>query len=187
MLQTALHFSHTLLKEVIAEGDSVVDATMGNGNDTAFLAQLVGSTGNVYAFDVQEQAVINTAKKLADVNLSEHVQLFHQGHETIDTAIDKDILIKAAIFNLGYLPKSDKTIITTPNTTKQALDALLPRLTTTGRIVLVVYYGHAGGEAELTLVQDYCQTLPQESYSVLTYQFINQRNNPPILFCIEKK
>ncbi|WP_207694717.1 hypothetical protein DOK67_0000522 [Enterococcus sp. DIV0212c] len=187
MLQTALHFSHTLLQEVIQEGDTVVDATMGNGNDTAFLAQLVGSTGLVYAFDVQEQALINTEKKLTESDLINQARLNHKGHETIDTTIPENTQLSAAVFNLGYLPKSDKQIITKPDTTKKALDALLPRLAPKGRIIVVVYYGHLGGEAELALIQNYCQELPQENYSVLTYQFINQKNNPPILFCIEKK
>lgn len=187
MLQTALHFSHTLLKEVIEQGDSVVDATMGNGNDTAFLAQLVGSEGLVYAYDVQEQALINTEKKLIELDLKKQVVLFHQGHETIEETIPTETRLTAAVFNLGYLPKSDKQIITKPDTTKQALDALLIRLRSKGRIILVVYYGHTGGEAELSFVQDYSQKLPQDEYSVLTYQFVNQKNNPPILFCIEKK
>ncbi|MEI5994549.1 class I SAM-dependent methyltransferase [Candidatus Enterococcus mansonii] len=187
MLQTALHFSHTLLKEVIQEGDSVLDATMGNGNDTAFLADLVGESGRVYAFDIQEQALINTEKKLTELSLRKQTTLFHQGHETIETVISKETEITAAIFNLGYLPKSNKQIITKPATTKQALDALLSRLKAKGRIILVVYYGHVGGESELALVRDYCQALLQEEYNVLTYQFINQKNNPPILFCIEKK
>ncbi|EOH94614.1 rRNA methylase [Enterococcus haemoperoxidus ATCC BAA-382] len=187
MLQTALRFSHTLLKEVIQKGDTVVDATMGNGNDTAFLADLVGSTGLVYAFDIQEQALINTEKKLTELGLTDHVSLVHKGHETINRTIPEKTQLTAAIFNLGYLPKSDKQIITKPDTTKKALDALLPRLAPKGRIIIVVYYGHLGGEMELTLVQNYCQELPQETYSVLTYQFINQKNNPPILFCIEKK
>lgn len=187
MLNTALHYSHTLLKEIIHEGDHVVDATMGNGNDTAFLAQLVGPEGQVYAFDIQEMAITNTEKKLADLALQKQVTLFQQGHETIDTVIPLEIPVTAAIFNLGYLPKSDKQIITKPDTTKQALDALLARLVSKGRIILVVYYGHEGGEAELTLVTDYCKELPQKEYNVLTYQFINQKNNPPILFCIEKK
>lgn len=187
MLQTAMRFSHTLLKEVIQTGDTVVDATMGNGHDTAFLAQLVGLNGLVYAFDVQEQALQNTDKRLVETGLREQVRLFHQGHETIATAIPEETSLRAAIFNLGYLPKSDKQIITKPDTTEQALDALLARLESKGRIVLVVYYGHTGGEAELAMVQDYCQKLPQEIYSVLTYQFINQKNNPPILFCIERK
>ncbi|EOL49014.1 tRNA (mnm(5)s(2)U34)-methyltransferase [Enterococcus caccae] len=187
MLQTALHFSHTLLKEIIQEGDTVVDATMGNGNDTAFLAQLVGSRGLVYAFDIQKQALQNTEKRLVESGIKAQVRLLHQGHETIATAIPKDTSLRAAIFNLGYLPKSDKQIITKPDTTKQALDALLARLESKGRIILVVYYGHSGGESELMLVQDYSKKLPQEIYSVMTYQFINQKNNPPILFCIEKK
>ncbi|ALS02846.1 SAM-dependent methyltransferase [Enterococcus silesiacus] len=187
MLQTALHFSHTLLKEVVEPGASVVDATMGNGNDTAFLAQLVGSKGLVYAFDIQEAALINTEKKLTELGLTEQVTLFHKGHETIEETIPTETSLTAAVFNLGYLPKSDKQIITKPDTTKKALDAILTRLKPKGRIILVVYYGHTGGEAELALVQDYSQKLPQEEYSVLTYQFVNQRNNPPILFCIEKK
>lgn len=187
MLQTALHYSHTLLQEIIHEGDHVVDATMGNGNDTVFLAQLVGSTGHVYAFDIQELALSNTEKKVRDLALTTQTTLFQQGHETIETVIPAETPITAAIFNLGYLPKSDKQIITKPDTTKQALDALLVRLAAKGRIILVVYYGHEGGEAELTLVTDYCKELPQKEYNVLTYQFINQKNNPPILFCIEKK
>ena len=43
MLQTALHFSHTLLTEILQPGDHAIDATMGNGYDTLFMAELVGS------------------------------------------------------------------------------------------------------------------------------------------------
>jgi predicted methyltransferase len=187
MLATALHFSHTLLKEIVQAGDTVVDATMGNGHDTAFLAELVGSTGQVYAFDVQEQAVQATKNRLQELDLSAQALLLQQGHETLGQVIPDTTEIRAAIFNLGYLPKSDKHIITKPDTTKKALEALLSRLQAKGRIILVVYYGHEGGAAELALVNDYCQQLPQEAFNVLTYQFINQRNQPPILFCIEKK
>ena len=41
MLKTAMRYSHELLSEVAVTGDHVVDATMGNGHDTLFLAQLV--------------------------------------------------------------------------------------------------------------------------------------------------
>lgn len=187
MLATSLHFSHTLLKEIVQVGDTVVDATMGNGHDTALLAELVGRTGQVYAFDVQEQAVQATKHRLQELHLLEQTTLLQQGHETLGQVIPDTTDIRAAVFNLGYLPKSDKHIITKPDTTKKALEALLPRLRPKGRIVLVVYYGHEGGADELSLVNDYCQQLPQEAYNVLTYQFINQRNQPPILFCIEKK
>ncbi|MGL9748785.1 class I SAM-dependent methyltransferase [Enterococcus sp. DIV0170] len=185
MLLTALRYSHQLLKEIISEGDYVIDATMGNGNDTLFLAELVGSTGHVYAFDIQEQALQNTCEKLADY--TDRATLFLAGHETIEEKIAVDQPIQAAIFNLGYLPKSDKHVITLPETTKQAMSAILKRLTIGGRMIVVIYYGHEGGEAEKNEVLHFCQALPQEKFSVLNYQFINQKNNPPILLCVEKK
>lgn len=185
MLLTALRFSHQLLKDVIDEGDHVIDATMGNGNDTRFLAELVGTTGRVYAFDIQEQAIKNTYEKLAEYK--DRSTLFLAGHETIDETISVDQPIKAAIFNLGYLPNSDKKIITLPETTKHAMTAILNRLSVSGRMILVIYYGHDGGEAEKNEVLRFCQELPQEKFSVLNYQFINQKNNPPILLCVEKK
>lgn len=187
MLQTALHFSHTLLKEIIQPGDQVIDATMGNGNDTAFLAALVGEKGKVYAFDIQETALQNTTKRLEEQELLLQSALFHQGHETIAEVIPAETPVKAAVFNLGYLPKSDKEIITLPDTTRAALEAILERLMPKGRIILVVYYGHEGGEQELTMVKNFCEALPQKQYNVLSYQFINQANQPPILYCIEKK
>ena len=52
MLKRSLHYSHELLKEVVQSGDTVIDATMGNGNDTLFLAQLVGEHGHVHAFEI---------------------------------------------------------------------------------------------------------------------------------------
>lgn len=186
MLETAMRYSHTLLKECVHEGDTVIDATMGNGHDTLFLSQLVGTTGKVYAFDVQEMALENTKQRLQDHDIH-HVDCILDGHEHLNRYLAADELIKGAIFNLGYLPKSDKTIITQPQTTLTALTDLLTHLETKGRIVLVLYYGHPGGETEKEAVLDFCRQLKQEEYSVLTYQFINQKHQPPICLCIEKK
>ena len=187
MLATALHFSHHLLKELVQPGNHVVDATMGNGNDTELLAQLVGKTGKVYAFDIQPSALENTKKRLIEADLATRVQLILDGHEHLGNYLGVTEEIHAAIFNLGYLPKSDKSVITLPETTKQALDTLLVHLAKRGRIIIVAYYGHEGGAEELATVRHYCSQLPQEKYNVLNYQFINQKNQPPILFCIERK
>ena len=187
MLKTALHFSHQLLKECVKNGDTVVDATMGNGHDTLFLAELVGASGKVHAFDIQEQAFNTTRQRLTEAKLLDRVSLHLTGHEHVLAYLQPDERIQAAIFNLGYLPNSDKNCITLPATTKQALDSLLTQLSAKGRIIVVSYYGHVGGKEELQVVDTYCQSLPQESYNVLKYQFINQKNQPPILFCIEKK
>ena len=63
-----LEMAHQFLAEVITKEDVVVDATMGNGHDTAFLAQLAGQ---VYAFDIQEQALVNTQERLEKLGLIE--------------------------------------------------------------------------------------------------------------------
>ncbi len=109
MLPTAMRYSHTLLKEVLQPGQTAVDATMGNGFDTELLASLVGPTGQVFAFDIQEQALQATKKRLAEKELLAQVQLIHQGHETLADVVSGPV--HAAIFNLGYLPKGDKAII----------------------------------------------------------------------------
>lgn len=185
MLPTAMHYSHTLLKEIVQPGQTVVDATMGNGFDTELLASLVGPKGRVFAFDIQEQALTTTKQRLAQKQLLSQVSLLHLGHEHVAEYVQGPI--QAAIFNLGYLPRGDKEIITLPATTKQALESLLRLLAPRGRIIIVCYYGHQGGAAELAAVQQFCAELPQESFNVLSYQFINQRNQPPILYCIERK
>ncbi|MGX7173276.1 class I SAM-dependent methyltransferase [Enterococcus ratti] len=187
MLQTALNFSHALLSEILEPGDQVIDATMGNGYDTLFMAKIVGKNGHVYSFDIQKKALLSTKRKLEEQELTNCVSLFLQGHETLGDTLSVKQPIKAGIFNLGYLPKSDKSIITLPETTKLAMKEILKRLVPRGRMIIVVYYGHTGGKAEMDMVQKFCQNLPQEQYNVLKYQFINQKNHPPILYCVEKK
>jgi len=186
MLKTALHFSHQLLSDCVCLGDTVVDATMGNGHDTLFLSQLVGNDGHVYAFDIQEKALQSTQKKVDDQQLK-HITLIKDGHEHVLNYLPQGTTIKAAIFNLGYLPRGDKQITTTSPTTIAAITSLLSVLEPSGRIVLVIYSGHEQGVTERSDVLTYATNLPQDLYSVLTYQFINQKNNPPSVLCIEKK
>ncbi|MGX6962636.1 class I SAM-dependent methyltransferase [Vagococcus xieshaowenii] len=187
MLKSALHYSHDLLAQVVQPGNWVIDATVGNGHDTLFLAELVGKTGRVIGFDVQKIAIQRTTERLEDANLSQRCALHTKGHETIDELVPFEQLIHAAVFNLGYLPNSDKEVITQAQTTLTALKAIMKRLAPGGRIVVVVYYGHPGGLEEKNHVQQFAETLPQSDYNVLQYGFINQKNNPPYLLCIEKK
>ena len=49
--------AHRELAALVREGDLVVDATAGNGHDTAFLAARVGEQGKVLAFDIQAEAI----------------------------------------------------------------------------------------------------------------------------------
>ena len=96
-MKRPLEMAHDFLVEVVTKEDIVVDATMGNGHDTLFLAKLAKQ---VYAFDIQEQALEKTQERLHQAGLT-NVQLILQGHETLDQFVTE---AKAGIFNLGYLP-----------------------------------------------------------------------------------
>jgi precorrin-6B methylase 2 len=185
MLKNILKYTHELLEEVIIPGDLTVDATCGNGNDTLHLANLVGDSGKVIAFDIQEQAILTTKKRLKENNL-ENVTLVQESHEHIDSYVEESEEISAAVFNLGYLPRSDKKIITKSASTIAAAGKVLERLKRNGLLLLVVYHGHEGGKEEKEALLEYVTQLNQKNYNVLRYQFINQKNNPPFLLAIQK-
>ncbi|HSQ89965.1 class I SAM-dependent methyltransferase [Romboutsia sp.] len=173
------------LEQIINEGDIVVDATMGNGYDTKYLAEKVGESGFVYSFDIQEEAIKSTRKKLEKENLQERVKLILDGHENIDNYIEKKI--SCVVFNLGYLPRAQHMIITKPNTTIKAIEHSLKLLKPHGVVSISIYTGHPGGLDEKNSVYDFVKNLDQREFNVLECGFVNQVNNPPQLVLIEKK
>ncbi|NEW61769.1 methyltransferase domain-containing protein [Granulicatella sp. zg-ZJ] len=187
MLDSAQRFSHTLLTQYVKPNDFVIDATMGNGHDTLFLAQLVGKQGKVIALDIQEQALQNTTQLLQEHSALDQCELHLLNHANIYQVLNNNMSISAAIFNLGYLPNADKTIITNGDTTLQSIKQILPHLQKNGLIILVLYDGHTGGLEEKESVINYTSSLPQKEYHVLHYHFLNQQNNPPQLIAIQKR
>ena len=188
-LERILPFARRLLEQAITPGDVVVDATLGNGHDTLFLAKLVGATGKVYGFDIQAQAIKATNTRLANQELIERVSLFRKGHEQMKESIpaEEHGKITGAIFNLGYLPGGDKSIVTRSQSTISAVEQLLEIMSPEGIIVLVIYHGHEEGAVERDDLLTYCQQIDQTKAHVLQYQFINQANQPPFIIAIEKK
>ena len=173
-----------IMKNFIKEGYKVLDCTVGNGNDTALLAELVGLTGKVYGFDIQEIAIENTQKKLEELDLFHRVVLIKDSHEYISQYIDEGLDL--AIYNLGYLPKGDKGIKTNGKSTLKSIIEVLKLINKNGIILITVYTGHEGGEEEKNAVENFLSSLDQKIYNVLKFDFINQVNNPPILYTIEK-
>lgn len=184
IIKNALNFSHELIKKCLQEGDIAVDATAGNGHDTVFLAKHVGKTGKVYAFDIQQQAIEATRERIMQCEMAEQVVLIHDGHEHMASYIKT--AVKGILFNLGYLPGGDKKIVTGPEKTLKAVRDGLQLLCSEGLIILVVYYGHYGGEEEKEALLHFVKKLDQKQYTVLMYHFVNQHNNPPFLIAIEK-
>ncbi len=188
-LDQILPFARNLLEKAISTGDVAVDCTMGNGHDTVFLAKLVGEFGKVHAFDIQEQALANTATKLKSESLSDRVILHQVCHSEVETRIPAHDhgKITGAVFNLGYLPGADKEITTTADSTIAAIVALLEVMASGGIIVVVIYHGHPAGQIERDAILSYVGSIPREIADVLEYKFLNYQNNPPFIVAIEKK
>ena len=68
-LRSARFLANDVHRALIQPGDTVVDATLGNGGDTCSLASLVGENGCVIGFDIQAEAVEKTRMKLASAGL----------------------------------------------------------------------------------------------------------------------
>ncbi|SDM91269.1 Putative rRNA methylase [Fictibacillus solisalsi] len=188
-LQGILPFARTLLSAAASEGSTVIDATCGNGNDTLYLSRLVGKSGRVFGFDIQELAIQNTTRRLLEEHAFDNVTLFNAGHNTMKSIIPLEYhgSIAAAIFNLGYLPGGNKEIVTQSDSTIEALEQLYDLLAPAGIAVLVIYHGHEQGKKERDAVLKYARQLDQQKAHVLQYGFINQKNNPPFIVAIEKR
>jgi SAM-dependent methyltransferase len=187
MLHGILHYAHYLLEATLEKNETVIDATCGNGNDTLFLSNVVGDNGHVFAFDIQTEAIQATRQKLIE-NGKTNVTVIHDSHANLKKYLpSNDILLGGAVFNLGYLPRSDKTVITKAESTIKAIDTILHFLKPNGIIVLVVYHGHKGGKEEKKAILKHVIRLNQRRYHVLQYGFINQKNNPPFIIAIQKR
>ncbi|WP_309119104.1 class I SAM-dependent methyltransferase [Paenibacillus sp.] len=185
-----LSFAHALVRERVRPGDIAVDATMGNGHDTLFLAGLVGDGGRVIAFDVQEAALANTRERLAAAGVpASRCSLLLRDHAELAEALPAEAhgRVAAVLFNLGYLPGGDHSVVTTPASTLQALDAGLASLRPGGVLCAVVYPGHAGGAEEAGAVEAWAAGVPQERFQAMTYRFVNQRSAPPYVVAVEKR
>ena len=168
----------------LGEGDVAVDFTMGNGHDTAFLSKTVGKSGHVYAFDVQEMALASTAENLEKAGCEHNYTLILDSHHNVKKYVQAPI--KAGMFNLGYLPGSDKKVTTMRETTMPAIEAAVELLDHGGVLLVAVYPGHAEGDAEGKMVLDYFATLDRHVICCTLIRILNSPTSP-FFIVVEKK
>ena len=183
-LKSARYLAADVLSRVLSEGDSAVDATMGNGHDTEALCRLVGPSGRVYAFDIQPQAVENTRLRLLEAGLADRASLFCLGHEHLAEAVHGPV--RAVMFNLGWLPGGDHGITTLLPTTLSAVEQALSLLLPGGVLVLCAYPGHPEGAREKESLISFFSSLPPQRYNVLRQVFLNAGPSAPECFVVQK-
>lgn len=179
--------AHIRLSGHLKPGSVVVDATVGNGYDTQFLAQHVTESGHVYGFDIQSAALDQTRIKLVQNGLYRQVQLILDNHANMVEHIHYNHIghIQAIIFNLGYLPGSDKSVITQTNSTLAALNTSLNILSPGGMLNIIAYPGHAGGKQESMAVCKWSQQLNPDIYQVAILASSATNTKAPKLITIQ--
>ena len=184
VLRNARHLAADYLKRTIRPGDTVVDATMGNGKDTLFLAELVGESGHVYAFDVQEEAVERTRVRVEEAGFASRTTLLLAGHETMAQYIAESPT--AIVFNLGWLPGAAHIVTTRTDTTLKAVAAAVELIAPGGIVTVCIYPGHDEGKRELAALVEYAAGLSVRRYNVLHHHFLCAPEGTPQLILIQK-
>lgn len=189
-LPSAVKWSHLLIEGRLGAGDLAIDATAGNGHDTLFLAQKVLPGGRVFAFDVQPPALAQTEARLVAAGIpASSLVLLNCGHETLAETVPAEAKgkIRVIMFNLGYLPGSDKSLITKTANTRRAITTSLEWLSLGGLMTVVVYPGHKGGAEEAGEVAKLGGELSPRAFEVQHLRPVNRSAAPPECWAFLKR
>ena len=177
--------AHTLLRDVIRPGDTVIDATAGHGHDTVFLAEQAGAHGRVLAFDIQELALQSARARLSQAGLADRVEFHQTSHARLAEFAAPDS-VTAVMFNLGYLPGEDHELTTTADETLAAIDAATVVLKSGGVLAVVCYPGHPAGAAEAPAVEARMAYLAAIGWRVAKYALLGTLKPAPYLLVASK-
>lgn len=175
-----LDAAKSFLSGKIKETDTLVDFTMGNGHDTAYLCSLVPD-GKVYAFDIQKEAIENTRKLLTEKGYN-NAELILDSHANITKYVTS---FRCGMFNLGYRPGGDKSVTTLTESTLKVVTDGINLMKKGGVLVISVYPGHAEGEKEGRELYSLLTSYDKIYYSVIQYKMINSPTSP-FIFAVEK-
>lgn len=190
LLNSHLDLAHHYWKIHLNPGDAVIDATCGNGYDTAFLASLVLSNneGLVFAYDIQKTAIENTKIHLDKIFNKEQlscIQLIQSCHSNFFKSSNHPN-IRCIAYNLGYLPGGNKKLTTKTSSTLESISNALSLIAPGGIISITCYPGHAEGFIETEYIQQTISKLPSQKWSCCHHSWPNRPKSPQ-LFLLQKK
>ena len=175
---------HEFLRQTVRPGAFCIDATAGKGRDTALLCRLAGAEGKVLAFDIQLEAVEQTKALLEKEGLSATV--LQESHANMGRYAEEGT-VDAIVFNFGRLPGGDPHIFTVAESSIAAIDAGLKLLKKGGVMAIALYYGKENGYAERDAILSHVRTLDDRRFSVLSCDWANRKNDPPLPVFIWKE
>lgn len=161
-----IDIAHFILSRHVRKGDTVIDATCGNGNDTLHLANLAltPKTGLVYCFDIQEDAINATKNRLKSHPFFDRIVFSHSSHTNLPECTPSVI-----VYNLGYLPGGDPSLTTQTEETFFSLDKGLSLLKPGGALSITFYPGHPEGARELSHAQIWSESVRDQGFKIFIY------------------
>lgn len=190
LFNSHIDLSHQYWNSLIKQGDTVIDATCGNGHDTLVLANLALTTtsGTLFALDVQPAAIESCKELLMNKlpkNIYNKIQFLQGCHSKFPEELTEGT-VKVVVYNLGYLPGGNKSKTTTAQTTLQSLRAAQSLVQEGGLISITCYPGHEAGRIEEKEIIEYTSTLDPKTWSCCHHHWTNRRKSPSLLI-IQKR
>lgn len=180
IINNPVKLSHYLIENRVENNIRACDMTAGNGNDSKFILDKKNPK-ILYAFDIQKLSQERCEKLIGQ---RDNFKFILDDHKNIEKYIGEKIDL--FIYNLGFLPKGDKSITTNYKSVIQSLKSCLDLLNENGLILITFYPGHEEGKNEEKYVGEFLKNLDQKTFQVIKYNFYNQINNPPFLISIRK-
>ena len=181
---TAVKFVQDFLAARLAQPRLCIDATCGNGGDTAFLCRLSSPEGRVLGFDIQPEAITSTRARLKKQGLT--AELICDSHANLLQYV-RPGTADIVMFNFGWLPGADHSVFSTADSSIPALEAALAALRTGGVLSAILYSGRVIGTDEKQSILGWLRALPLEKYTVLVCDFANWADTAPLPCLILKK
>jgi SAM-dependent methyltransferase len=185
-----VEWAHLALERLVHRDGLVIDATVGNGQDSLFLTRLIGGTGHLFGFDIQENALAWSRKTLTEAGVSEtQFTFFLQSHAEMPLYLPARTqkAVNAIVFNLGYLPGGDKSVTTLAQTTLAALTSSMELLAPGGVISITTYPGHDTGLHEASAVSKWVESLPSSQTEIHRICAIKTLTPAPELWLLLKR
>ena len=110
--------------------------------------------------------------------------LILDSHANVEQYVKEPIC--AGMFNLGYLPGSDKTVTTLRASTMAAVEAALRLLEDDGGLLIAVYPGHEEGTLEGQMLAEFFAPLDRKKICVSQLRIVNSPTSP-FFFLVEKR
>lgn len=179
--ESHLTFAKKLWSEKKGTSLTIIDATVGNGYDTLFLARtfLDDKRSRLYGFDIQEEALDHAASLLTrfvDEELAERVFFFLKSHEYL---LDREADL--IVYNLGYLPGASKSCTTLTSSTLRSVKKALEILKPGGLISMTCYPGHDEGKRETKTLLTFLESLDSKKYSCTHYFPVDKPDAPQLV------